>query len=208
MSNTATPLRSVARVPFHADLLTSDEFVRMELDGKVELINGRLVSDTPTFTHHRLIAFFVSVLYRFAEDRELGVVLGSSMNVWVNRRTAFRPDVLFVSRERRGIIEELYLTEGPDIAIEVVSPSSRRRDYEDKRAGYEQIGTREYWIVDPLRSEARFYRRGDDGLLADVTPPAGAFFQSDVLSGFRLDPGVLFDDELPKVSVLLREMQL
>ena len=36
----------------------------------------------------------------------------------------------------------------PEIVIEVVSPSSRKRDYEEKPEEYLRIGVKEYWIVD------------------------------------------------------------
>jgi hypothetical protein len=36
----------------------------------------------------------------------------------------------------------------PEIVIEVVSPSSRKRDYEEKPEEYLRLGAREYWIID------------------------------------------------------------
>lgn len=36
----------------------------------------------------------------------------------------------------------------PDIVVEVVSPGSHARDYEEKRDEYLQLGVREYWVVD------------------------------------------------------------
>ena len=40
----------------------------------------------------------------------------------------------------------------PDLVIEVVSPSSRRMDYNLKNALYSSAGVREYWIVDPAKN--------------------------------------------------------
>jgi Uma2 family endonuclease len=51
----------------------------------------------------------------------------------------------------------------PDIVIEVVSPGSEQRDYEEKREDYLKAGVRLYWIFDPQsRSATLLTRRGDD----------------------------------------------
>jgi Uma2 family endonuclease len=205
---TETLTRRPPAHPFHDDLITFDEFIQMDFEGrKVELIDGRLVfDDMPTYAHELLVAFLIKALGLFAEDRDSGHVLGSGMRVRVADRSGVQPDVLFVSARRLDIIREHELIEGPDIAIEVVSPSSRKRYYEAKRVNYEQTGVGEYWVVDPIRGEARFYRRDERDLLADVTPLQGEVFMSQALPGFAFDPDVLFADPLPKVKALLREM--
>ncbi len=47
--------------------------------------------------------------------------------------------------------------------IEVLSPSTRKRDREVKRRLYERTGVREYWLVDPDLNAVTVYRRVDDG---------------------------------------------
>ncbi len=47
--------------------------------------------------------------------------------------------------------------------IEVLSPSTRKRDLTLKRQLFDREGVREYWIVDPDRNSVAVYRRGDDG---------------------------------------------
>lgn len=47
--------------------------------------------------------------------------------------------------------------------IEVLSPSTRKRDLTLKRQLFDREGVREYWIVDPERNSVAVYRRGDDG---------------------------------------------
>lgn len=50
-----------------------------------------------------------------------------------------------------------------NICIEIVSPATVSVDHVDKFSEYEQ-GVPEYWIVDPIRGEARFYRLSDHGV--------------------------------------------
>lgn len=47
----------------------------------------------------------------------------------------------------------------PEIVVEVVSPSSRQRDYEDKPDEYLQFGVREYWIFDRQERVLLVHRR-------------------------------------------------
>lgn len=45
----------------------------------------------------------------------------------------------------------------PDWIIEIVSPSSKARDYMTKLFKYRTAGVREYWIVDPMRQMITVY---------------------------------------------------
>lgn len=194
--------------PLHTAPVTFDEFLLRATDEDVreELFNGRILPAMapPTARHERIQSFLLSLLKMYADARDLGEVLGSRTLVRIDERNGYEPDVLFVRKERLDIIREREVSEAPDVAVEIVSRSSRRADYVDKLAGYERAGVREYWIIDPDRGEARFYRRGDDGLFADATPEPGVLFESTVLSGFRLDPAVLFADPMPGAFALLQ----
>ncbi|MDB5297338.1 MAG: hypothetical protein JWO31_3321, partial [Phycisphaerales bacterium] len=60
----------------------------------------------------------------------------------------------------------------PEIVAEIISPSSRHRDYEEKAPEYLQFGVREYWIVDRPRGEMIVHRRaGGRWHVAAVKPP-------------------------------------
>ncbi len=51
----------------------------------------------------------------------------------------------------------------PDLIIEILSPSSARRDTKDKRRLYQKFGVKEYWIADPVHKKVDVYRLGEDG---------------------------------------------
>ncbi|MGC6589052.1 Uma2 family endonuclease [Paenibacillus sp. Dod16] len=45
----------------------------------------------------------------------------------------------------------------PDLAIEVLSPSSRSKEMIPKLDLYRQCGVKEYWIVDPMKAQVTVY---------------------------------------------------
>jgi Uma2 family endonuclease len=77
------------------------------------------------------------------------------VDVELDDHTILQPDVLYVRRERRGIIQERVVGP-PDLLIEVLSPSNSRRDRIDKLSLYAQYGVAEFWIVDPVERQFDF----------------------------------------------------
>lgn len=86
----------------------------------------------------------------------------------------------------------------PDLVVEILSPSTSRKDQREKFDRYERAGVREYWVVDSAAWSVWVYRRTpagrfDDGelkeRLGDTAPIA-----SSVLEGFAVDPVALFAD--------------
>jgi Uma2 family endonuclease len=68
----------------------------------------------------------------------------------VSQQTALQPDVLVA---RRGDLLAAdggrYLAAPPVLAVEVLSPSTRRIDRLSKLSAYEEAGVASYWLVDP-----------------------------------------------------------
>ncbi len=186
--------------------ITFDDYISRDDDRKADLIDGHLIDDMPTYQHEDIFLFLVFLMRGFAKKRNLGVVLGSRTPIRIDGRNGVEPDILFVQKDRRDVIERLHLSAAPDIAVEIVSPTSTRRDYVRKRAAYEQMGVAEYWLIDPQENEALFLRLTPGGVYRDATPPHGERFESHVLYGFSLDPAILFADELPNEYDLLTEM--
>ena len=132
-------------------LWTYDEMIAElpETNLPTELWNGEIImSPAPHPDHQRIVARFYKKLDRFVEERGLGEVLFSPVDVVLTRHRTVQPDVLFVSKLRRDIIQN-QVNGAPDLAMEVISEGSWQRDRIQKKALYEQFGLPEYWIVDP-----------------------------------------------------------
>jgi Uma2 family endonuclease len=90
----------------------------------------------------------------------------------------------------------------------VISPESRSRDRGDKYYEYEQAGIREYWLIDPIRKQAEFYRLGSDGIYFAVTIGDDGIFHSDVIADLWLKVDWLWQDPLPTLMSVLKEWGL
>src|SRR3954454_3374256 len=90
-------------------------------------------------------------------------------------------------------LHRMYL-EGPaDLVVEIICHESRTLDSVQKFREYEQGGVREYWLIDPERREAEFYRRGRDGRFRLAHVGNDAVFRSRVLKGLWLRIEWLWD---------------
>jgi Uma2 family endonuclease len=120
----------------------------------VELIEGRLlVSPSPKPPHQTIVVLLTEVFSGIAR-RSGGVVYCAPMDVVLSDDTILQPDLLYVSKGRRGIVKDR--VEGPpDLVIEIIS-GTERRDRVEKLALYARHGVAEYWIVDPASQVIEF----------------------------------------------------
>ena len=115
----------------------------------VELWNGELImSPAPHPDHEEITLNFAATLKDFVTRKNLGKVYASPIDVVLTSRRVVQPDVIFISKARLGIVKQC-IDGVPDLAMEVISEHSRRRDRIEKKALYEQAGLLEYWIIGP-----------------------------------------------------------
>ena len=172
---------------------------------RAEWVDGEVILKSPSNVEHdELGIWLIRLLGEFVEDHRRGSIFQNVFVRFPGQRRRRVPDLLFVSKERAGIIQPTYLDGAPDLVMEIVSPDSQSRDRREKYLEYEKAGVREYWIVDPLsktvetsRLERKKFHRVDevDGVVA-----------STVLKGFRIKTAQLWQRPLPKVSGVLKWM--
>jgi Uma2 family endonuclease len=158
----------------------------------IELWEGEFVmSPSPSFFHQKLIDRFHDRLKAWVVPRTLGETCMAPMDMILTQRQVAQPDVLFVAKDRLGIIQDR--VRGPaDLVLEVISPGSRQKDRIEKRDLYEQHGIQEYWIIDPDAQtvETLFLEAGEYRLVGRWHP--GDTARSRLLDGFTVSVGELF----------------
>ncbi|MBI3911083.1 MAG: Uma2 family endonuclease [Armatimonadetes bacterium] len=189
---------SAQKVPLPLSLFTVDDFFRLVRgDHKADLIDGVIYMASPDTPRNDRIAYLVRFLIQgYARVKGLGQTTGPRVAYVLSDRRALEPDVAFVARDRRHILQESHGVGAPDIAVEIVSADSVAGDYMEKKHLYEEAGVREYWLIDPLQNRAEFHRLLDRHYVL-VPLEHNRLFRSEVLPGFWLDVQWLLADPLP-----------
>jgi Uma2 family endonuclease len=134
-------------------------------DGRrFEVIRGVLyVTATPTFPHQYAVGEIFSFLRDFARPRDLGLALVAPFNIRLPERIAdpLAPDVMFFRKGNEPRDEGSDFQGVPDLVVEVLSPSTRRRDRTVKLDAYRDAGVAEYWIADPRARTVQVYGLND-----------------------------------------------
>ena len=103
-----------------------------------------------------------------------------------------QPDLMFISNERMHIDTEAEVWGGPDLVIEILSPSTAARDRTLKRALYARHGVNEYWLVDAAARTIAVLLLGDQGFEPVATYGEGDTLVSPTLPGFSILVGEVF----------------
>ena len=169
--------------------ITADEYQQLpEGPPYYQLIGGKLfMTPSPTSYHQKILGNLHLVLAPFVNEGELGEVYLAPLDVRLSENDVYQPDLIFVRRERLQIIGENGLEGAPDLAVEILSPSTLGIDRDLKRKAYAQFGVVELWLIDPIEKQISLY-----DLQKNPAEPYEIFESGDSLNS-RLFPGLALD---------------
>ena len=129
---------------------TLEDYYALPEDQQAELIDGVIYDMTaPALTHQQALVFLVRIIGDHIISHKGKCVLSAAptdVRLDLDDRTMVQPDVLVVC-ERKQLIRRR--VEGaPDLVIEILSPSTRRKDLHIKSGKYARAGVGELWLVD------------------------------------------------------------
>jgi Uma2 family endonuclease len=175
--------------------LTAEDLWQMPEEERGDLINGEIVREPYTgWPHGRLMARLTSRLVEHVTTHGGGeVVVGHVafvLNLPGDPERVCGVDIAFVSAERlpKEKLLEKFFHGGPDLAVEILSPSQTFTAVEQKVLDYLEAGTRLVWVINPTSRSATVFR-------ADGT--AHLLRENEQLQG---------EDLLPDLSILLSEL--
>ncbi|MBI4575782.1 MAG: Uma2 family endonuclease [Planctomycetes bacterium] len=133
-------------------VLTYEDYREFPDDGyRHQLIGGRHhVTPAPVPHHQTVVLHIGAILMTHVRRYDLGRVYVSPIDVVLTRADVVQPDVVFVAKERLGIVGPSFIEGAPDLVVEVLSRSTRQIDLGLKRSVYEREGVRAYWVADPV----------------------------------------------------------
>jgi Uma2 family endonuclease len=115
---------------------------------RYELVRGELlVTTSPSPIHQRISTRLWMQLAHYFHERAIGEVFHAPLDVILTKHDVFEPDLLVVSDPNH--ISKRGIEKPPLLAVEILSPATRKVDRGVKFQRYAELGVRHYWIVDP-----------------------------------------------------------
>jgi Uma2 family endonuclease len=135
---------------------TYADYLKFEYDHMVELIRGKIYKMTPApSSWHQQISsqLHISIGY-FLKNKPckvfhapLDVILPVKNQKKNTSTTVVQPDICIICDLNK--IEKAGCVGAPDLVVEILSPSTSKKDLNDKYSIYEEAGVKEYWVVYP-----------------------------------------------------------
>lgn len=134
--------------------LTWDDFLALPDEPRyrhAELVDGELVLvSPPTWLHQHVVGALHALMWNWIMAGTARGTVTMEPPVQITNLRGYLPDLAWYRDGRdRPPSGQPYLAGAPDLAIEVLSPSTRTVDMIRKRTDYARVGVRELWLIDP-----------------------------------------------------------
>lgn len=131
---------------------TIDDYYKLPDERRVELIDGVFYDMAAPKNIHQLLVgqMYISLYQWIQKHRGNCLPFVSPVDVQLDPsdyKTMVQPDVLVLCD--RSKMQKGHIIGAPDLIVEILSPSSWRRDLTLKQAKYEAAGVREFWAISP-----------------------------------------------------------
>ncbi|MDD2971073.1 MAG: Uma2 family endonuclease [Lachnospiraceae bacterium] len=138
---------------------TIEDYYQIPDEQRVELIDGYFYDMTAPVPLHQLIAGEVHrQIANFILDEGgdcIPFISPIDVQLDCDEKTMVQPDVIILCDRDKMNNKNIY--GAPEFVMEVLSPSTRRKDCLKKLDKYENAGVKEYWIVDPDKKKLLAY---------------------------------------------------
>lgn len=171
--------------------MTAKAFLELpETNLPTELIDGELTeSPTPIPDHQNTSVELIIVLRGLIPN---GKLYHAPIDVYFDEANIVQPDIVWVADDGLCFIGEKRLEGAPDLVVEILSPSTARRDKNKKFSLYEKHGVREYWLVDPLAQYIEVWRLENGNFVPKGVFGPGDTFVAAVLGDKPVEVSAVF----------------
>lgn len=189
--------------------VTFEEYLERFAGMHRELVDGNVIKMSPvSLSHNNLRLYLIGLFSAYFGHRPIGKILSQP---FVQRLLLVdskrEPDLFIVLNENLARLTQTYLDGPADICIEISSPGTEDTDRGDKFLEYEKGGVGEYWLFDPRRREALFYRLNADGLNEQQRPDVDGNYRTSLLPNLVLHVPTLWLESLPDYLAIMNAIQ-
>jgi Uma2 family endonuclease len=210
MKTVSSELNSIDSEAKLKEKVSYEDFLVKYKGTRAEWVDGETIMAPPASRQHQdVVIFLVNLLSLYVESHNLGTVLIAPFQMKLGPDLPGRePDLLYVAPPRLDRLKDTYMDGPADMVIEIISKDSVERDRDEKFVEYEAAGVSEYWLIDPIREQADFYRLAEDDHYHPILPDDEGIYHSEVVAGFWLRVSWLWQEPLPRIWDILRELGL
>ena len=185
--------------------ISAEDFMIQYADGHYEWVDGKVIQMAPvTSQHDEVFQYLIMYFRHYLLQSKIGrLKVDPFVMSLPNIPSRRQPDLQFIANDNPGQLTATYMHGPADICIEIVSEESYQRDHSTKLLEYEKGGVQEYWIIDPQRHEARFFRLNDEGNYAAHKEDANGNYRTPLLPKYVLHVPSLWLDPLPDLDYIM-----
>ena len=134
-----------------------------------EIIGGEeFMSPAANLDHSGIIMRLGMIIGTHLSNNKSGYVYPDDVDVHFSDGSLYKPDLVVVLKSNEKILAgQKNIYGAPDMVVEVLSHSTRKKDLTIKKDTYEAQGVREYWIVDPRAKSVMVYLLKDGKYFLD-----------------------------------------
>ncbi len=156
---------------------------------RYEILDGVLVKDpSPNVIHQRVILRLARVLEDyFREFDPEGEVFIAPLDVTFEDISVVQPDLFYVSGEQKQIVKDTRIDGAPALVVEVISPSSSRKDRMQKLRIYKRAKVQHFWLVNPEEKTLECFALRDEAYFLAASGMDGEVVDHQSFSGLSID---------------------
>lgn len=145
---------------------TLQDYYALPDDRRVELIDGVFYDmAAPSLIHQQIVGFVYAQIHDFIEKNGgdcISPITPVDVQLDCDNKTMIQPDVLIVCDPKK--LKHFGILGAPDFVLEVLSPSTKKKDMLTKLVKYMDAGVKEYWVIDPDRKALVVYLAQERGM--------------------------------------------
>ncbi len=151
---------------------TVDDYYALPDDKRVELIEGEYFEMAAPSTVHQIVSFKICYqMEKYIEEKKgncIALMAPTDVQLDCDDKTMVQPDIMVLC-DRSKLIRTCIMG-APDLIVEVLSESTKKKDIFIKARKYENAGVREYWMIDTKKEKTVVYYFEEDYIPAIYGP--------------------------------------
>jgi len=178
--------------------ITFEEFLKItdNSEERFEYIDGEIyLLSSPKVTHQKILVELTVLFYDFLNGDNCRTAIAPfdiKLKNSKNEINIVQPDLMIICDMDEKTDNQDYYTGVPKLIVEIISESTRKKDYINKLNLYLNSGVKEYWIVNPLSKEITLFCFEENEIVDNKTFRIGEKVNSFIFGDLIVDTDAIF----------------